>query len=156
MLRRLVCDTVNDASVQEYMFSRPAVFAHIACYLKFTADTLLGVLLTVTTRPSANKDGHNCIKTAVCKGKKKTTRAVTSNGSSMSSKGVKSEMLLQDLVGEADEMLLYVQDICNIGVEMYIGCLAERLLIYCYFPLLGEFSSSRKREEGTRCTELSL
>lgn len=44
----------------------------------------------------------------------------------------------QDGALEVEEMLFYVQDIFSLGAEEFSNLLAERLLVHCYLPLIGQ------------------
>lgn len=45
---------------------------------------------------------------------------------------------IQDAVLEIEEMLFYIQDMFNLGIEQFSDLLAARLLVHCYLPLIGQ------------------
>lgn len=53
------------------------------------------------------------------------------------SNGADLDLVLRDGVCEVEEMLFYIQDIFNLGVNEFSAVLASHLLVYCYFPVIG-------------------
>lgn len=47
------------------------------------------------------------------------------------------DRVVRDKIMEVEEMLLYIQDIFSLNVDAFSHALAERLLVYCYFPVMG-------------------
>lgn len=53
------------------------------------------------------------------------------------SHGAYPYLAIRDGILEIEEMLFYIQDIFNLNIDSVSDLLAARLLVYCYFPVIG-------------------